>query len=33
MKTKRIECEVCDGHGYTKKEIKAVTKIEVIGYE
>lgn len=32
-KIKTIDCDVCEGHGYTKKEMKPIVKTEVLGYE
>ena len=32
-KFKNVECEVCEGHGYTKKQLREVVKTEVLGYK
>ena len=29
---KQIDCDVCHGHGYTKNEVKEITKQVVVGY-
>lgn len=31
-KFKYVQCDLCEGHGYTKRELKPVTKTEVVGY-
>lgn len=28
-----VDCDICDGHGYTQKQLKAKIKTEIIGYE
>ena len=28
-----INCNICDGHGYTTKEMKPKVKTEIVGYE
>jgi len=35
IKHKEVKCEVCDGEGYTAKELKPKTRTrtEIIGYE
>ncbi|PFT50860.1 MULTISPECIES: hypothetical protein [Bacillus cereus group] len=33
IKTKIVECEICQGHGYTKKQMRPIVKTEILGYE
>lgn len=30
---KPVPCDVCQGHGWTAQEKKAITKTEIVGYE
>lgn len=32
-KHKFIPCDICEGHGYTKKLMKPIKKTEIIGYQ
>jgi hypothetical protein len=32
-RTRKIECDLCKGHGYTEREYKPKIKTEIIGYE
>jgi hypothetical protein len=33
MQPKFVECDLCEGHGYTEIEYKPKLKTEVVGYE
>jgi DnaJ-class molecular chaperone len=33
IRTRDIGCDLCEGHGYTEKELKPIIKKEIVGYE
>jgi hypothetical protein len=33
IRTRKVDCDLCCGHGYTAKEYKPKYKTELIGYE
>lgn len=33
IQQKKVDCNICDGHGYTARKLKAKVETKIIGYE